>query len=137
MNNKYMPCLIACVVALLGYLFLPYVSISAFGVEVSMSLMDAISEGGGLGDGPGTLPLLITIAGGAIGIAGSLLKKKGTALLGSIAGAVGVVWMILAMTDTLGADLGDLFEFLGIAFWVGLIGFVAAAVLAGNVKDNA
>ncbi len=133
MNNKYLPCLIACVVALLGYLFLPFVSISAFGIKVSMSLMEVISEGGGLGDGPGTLPLLITLAGGVVGIVGSLLKKKDLALLGSIAGAAGVVWMLLSA----GADLGELLEYLGIGVWVGLIGFVVAAVLAGSIKDNA
>ncbi len=133
MNNKYLPCLIACVVALLGYLFLPFVSISTFGIKVSMSLMDIISEGGGLGDGDGTLPLLITLAGGVVGIVGSLLKKKGLALLGSIAGAAGVVWLLLSA----GADLGELLEYLGIGVWVGLIGFVAAAVLAGSIKDNA
>ena len=123
-ENKHVPFLVACAVSLLAFLFLPLIPVfdwsvwDLFDSGVFDNLESTISTG-----------IIVALAGGVIGVIGGAMKKKGTASLGSIVGVIGVVIVFIGCISN-NIDMGDI----GMAAWIGLIGYIVSAVLANKME---
>jgi hypothetical protein len=126
MKNKYMLVLIVSVIALVGFLCLPYISI--LGYEISV--VDLLE-----GESDPSFSVILAVLGGVAAIIACALKKKLGALLGNIAGAAGVVLLLVDVLGDAGDAAGQVFDVLGSAVWVGLIGYIVAAVLASKIEE--
>ena len=127
MNKKYVPFLCVSALAVIAWLFLPFVSY--YGVE--FNLFDAISELG-MGEGFGTICMIAAIIGGVLGIIASFIQKKGLAVTGAWIGTLGVVGTLIALMSE-GAEISELFEVLGIGVWIALVAYIVSIVLASKI----
>ena len=148
MSKKNIICLALCAVALVGLLFLPWISIEIMGYKSEMNfgdimdMMDAMGvEIDVVGD-LGSILIIMGFAGGILGIIGCLTKKKGLITTGAIIGAAGILILVLAVNayvqDMIGGyiDLG-LTDWVGSGIWLSIGGYIAAAVVNGVMKDEA
>lgn len=121
--------LIACVVAMVCYLFLP--AISMLGQEITM--MDIMTTDG-FGGGEGSIYVIIPVLVGIVGVVGCLMKKKVVALVGGIGGAISVLFFVYKMADVMGVSFGDLAEYMDNGIWFSVIAFAVTAVVAAGIK---
>lgn len=126
MNKKYVPFMCVSAFAVIAWLFLPFVSY--YGVSVTM--FDAIDQFG-LG-GSGTIFIIAAIAGGILGVIASFIQKKGLAVAGAWIGLLGVLGCLGSMGEEVDMDM--VFEVLGMGFWLALVAYVVAVVLAHKIK---
>ncbi len=128
MNKKYVPFMCVSALAAIAWLFLPFVSYYG----ISFSLFEAIDELG-LGEGFGTICMIAAIVGGVIGVIASFIQKKGLAVTGAWIGTLGVVGTLVSFMSE-GAEIGELFEMLGMGVWIALVAYVVSIVLASKIS---
>ena len=129
--KKYAPFLCVTAVALIAWLFLPFMDL---GFE-TLNIVDILGEADISAD-LAFISIIVAILGGLVGIVSALMQKKGGATVGSVLGLAGVLVCIITFMDDMGMEIGDLFEYLGMGVWLALVGYIVALVLALKIKKT-
>ncbi|MBE7033052.1 MAG: hypothetical protein E7406_02375 [Ruminococcaceae bacterium] len=125
--NKWMAMMIIGAVAIVAFLFLPFVSF----MGESVSFFDMM-EGAGDMSFEGILVLLLILGGSGLAAVGGWLKNKLYAFVGPIAAAAGMVYFLF-ISD---ANLIDLMDYWGFGLWLSLLAVIANVVLAVYIKKE-
>ena len=67
---------------------------------------------------------------------GGFAKKKLLTMISSIVSVIAIVLIVLAFMGE-GGEFSDVTELMGAGFWLGLVGFLASAILASCVGNSA
>jgi hypothetical protein len=135
MNKKIITIVLAAVI--IGAFFLPYFNLGGL---FKMSGLDLVT-GKGMGEGESSgsadrYVMLLAPLAGLLLLAGALSNNKyilGRPFLGFLALA-GVLYPIIrTLIEGKGEGMGQMFKFMGIGFWLGLV--AALAVLVYNPKS--
>lgn len=124
--------IIGAIIVIIG-IFLPVISISAWGVTLSFSYLDLITMGSDLGADMGSA-VAMCIAAIALAVIGAVLYLMRNNKIGgglSVAGLIVFLASVFAGMDL--GSIGDVIGFLGMGFWLMLIGYIVM-VLSNVLK---
>ena len=122
-KSKYTIIIIVALASLISFLFLPLISVLGF----TASFFELLSLGTSMGFSLGIMDILGIAA--LIGIiVSAFVQKKTPALICSIVATLYCIAFIGAMAE--GASGMDIMGFLGIGFWIALVGSIINIVLS-------
>lgn len=125
--NKWKAMMITGVVAVVAFLFLPFLSENGY----SVSFFDMMEMAGDI-SGEALLVLVLIVGGSGLAAVGGFLQNKLFGLAGSVAAAVGMAYFLFVAD----LDLMDYMEAWGFGLWLSIIAVIVEVVLAVQLQKE-
>lgn len=132
-NPRNLICFGLVALALIAFVFLPYLDVNVGYASLDMTAFEVLSENfehlDDIEDMSFTCICLIVVALCVVGTALCLLKSNKLARVCAGVGALATIVPMLELMDNLKADLGDIIDVVGLGFWALIVCFAGIAVL--------